>query len=116
MVYYGHLIVEGRQIIRYDGLSEGDTTELLVGPIQVIVDDDEIVRSLFCIFDLLERSGQALGHGNVCLSAAPLETGAKFGQGRRGDKEVDRVQVRGLDLADALEGVFGRRGNAKTGN
>ena len=84
--------------------------ELPICAVEVVVDDDEVVRSLLCIFDLLEGGSEALGHRSVVLRAATSQTGAQRGEGGRRDEEVDRIQIGGFYLADALEGVFGRRG------
>lgn len=88
------LTIKGRKLVSDNNLALSNLFKQLVRPVQVIVDDDEIVDvGLLREFNFLERSGQALLHRAFCFCPTLLQSRPERRQIRRGDEEVNRVQV-----------------------
>lgn len=98
-------VVQRRNDIAFNVLFEGDFFKGCVGSIEVIVDNDVVARAgLSCIRDLGECSGKTPLDGFLAVGATSAQSATEGGHVGRGDEEVDGVQIRLLDLPDALEG------------
>lgn len=110
-------IIQRRYDIALDVLTEGDFFKGRVGSVEVIVDNDVVTDArLACICDLGERRGKTSLDGVLAVGAASAQSATEGGHVGRGYEEVDGVQIRLLDLSDALAGVSvgGGDGGART--
>jgi hypothetical protein len=101
-------IVQRRNDIALDVLTEGDFFKGRVGPVEVIVDNDMVTDArLSRIRDLGECRGKTSLDGLFAIGAASAQAATEGGHVGWGYEEVDGVQVCLLDLSDALAGVSG---------
>ena len=78
--------------------------ELLVGGLEVVVDDGLVVHARGAgVLELLLGLGQALLHARLGLGAAAAQALLEDGLGGRGDEDEARGDRGLLDLLDALE-------------
>ncbi|KAF5316102.1 hypothetical protein D9619_006174 [Psilocybe cf. subviscida] len=97
-------VIEGRERIPRDLFTQRDLFEELVGAVEIVVDDNEIVHTGFLSKgDFGEGGLEALLDRGFGFCAAALEAVAKGGHGGGRDEEVDGVEVGFLDLADTLD-------------
>lgn len=102
--WYMRSVIEGREDVALDLLALSDLFEELVGAVEIVVNDDEIVHvGLLGEGDFGEGGLEALLDGGFGFGAAALEAVAQGGHGGWGDEEVDGVEVGLFDLADTLE-------------
>lgn len=97
-------VVERREDVAFDLFAESYGLKLGVCAVEVVVDDDEVMRvGLLGVCDLEQGGVEALLDGLGRVGTATLEASAEGGDGRRRDEEEDWIEVRLLDLADALD-------------
>ena len=88
------LNIKSRKLVSDNNLALSNLFKQLVRPIEVVVDDDEVVDvGLLREFNFLERGGQAPLYRAFRFCPTLLQSGPERRQIRRGDEEVDRVQV-----------------------
>ncbi|QFZ30189.1 hypothetical protein EJF18_70267 [Clavispora lusitaniae] len=83
-------------------LGQNKVLELLVGLVQVVVDNDQIVGASSSVLHLSSGSGDSLGNGILSLGASSSQSLLQSLDRRRRHKQVSGVNGRSLDRLDTL--------------
>src|SRR5512132_1432031 len=92
-----HLLAEPREARAPAALGVDHAAELLVGPVDLVVDDHVVEDPV--LLDLALGVVQAPARGLLVLRPAAAEATLELGERRREDEDADRAGHRGLDLA-----------------
>lgn len=95
-------VIQWGKLVGVNLFSESDALEEIVRSLEVVVDDDQIVRALLRVVDFFQCRSKTFCYRSLCFGAATLETGPKARERRRGDEQIDGIEVCFLDLPDTL--------------
>jgi hypothetical protein len=114
-----------RKLVTLDSLSQSDLLEQIIGPVDVVIDNDHIVTSLDSVLDFRLGGGQSSIDGFLGLGTSTGETLGEFRDRRRCQEEEDGVELRvvgfdeldtlGINVQDASSVLLGNCGDCSGG-